>query len=71
MNRTRMRPSPTTSLPPAGRTNSRRPRSLEAARRPVLPRWGDQHPDHRMPTFLETLFFEGDTSATSTGRYDL
>lgn len=34
------------------------------------PRWGDLRLDHRIPSFLEALFFEGDDSATSTRRFD-
>ena len=39
-------------------------------RRPGSPRWGDLRLDHRIPTFLETLFFEGDDSVTRTRRFD-
>ena len=39
-------------------------------RRMLLPHWGDLHPSHRIPTFLESVYFEGDTSATTTARYD-
>lgn len=49
----------------SGRGGSPRP-----ARRTVTPRWGDQRLDHRIPTFLETLFFEGDNSAITARRFD-
>lgn len=41
-----------------------------AGRRIGPSRWGDLRLDHRIPTFLETLLFEGDDSATSTRRFD-
>lgn len=52
-------------------TRTRQPsrRAKPAPHRAILPRWGDQHPHHRIPTFLEILFFEGDDSATVSGRY--
>lgn len=43
--------------------------SRTRARREALPSWGDLHPLHRVPTFLEAAFFEGDASAI-TARLD-
>lgn len=40
------------------------------SRRMSLPRWGDQDPTHRIPTFLEAMFFEGDDSAIEARRFD-
>ena len=51
-------------------TESARGTSPRPGRRPATPRWGDQRLDHRIPTFLETLFFEGDTSAITARRFD-
>jgi hypothetical protein len=32
--------------------------TIHGPRRPAKPRWGDLHLDHRIPTFLEAVFFE-------------
>ena len=65
MNRTSTTHGPTNRL---SRMTSHRPArpSRETARRQPLPRWGDLHPDHRIPTFLEAAFFEEEASATTT-----
>lgn len=47
-----------------------RPADVHAGRRAALPPWGDQNLEDRIPTFLETIFYEGELKAPPRRRHD-
>lgn len=47
-----------------------RPADAHAGRRASLPPWGDQNLEDRIPTFLETIFHEGESEAPPRRRHD-
>nr|WP_293248802.1 hypothetical protein [Panacagrimonas sp.] len=72
MRRTPAIPQSAADGPRSGKARVGRPSKVThgVSHRGHLPRWGDQDPSHRIPTFLEAMLFEGDDSATRPARLD-